>query len=42
MMNNSKYLIGYLDDAIRPLVLLLPKINGYIKTFKDKDYDLWH
>ena len=41
-MNNSKYLIRYLDDVIRPLVLLLPKINGYIKTFKDKDYDLWY
>ena len=26
----------YLNDVIRPLVLILPKMNGYIKTFKDK------
>ena len=26
---NSKYLIGYLD-----IVLLLPKMSGYVKTFK--------
>ena len=31
-----KYLIWYFDEVIRPLVLLLPKINGYIKTFRDK------
>ena len=31
---NSKYLIGYVDKAIRPLVLIMPKISGYIKTFK--------
>ena len=35
-MNNSKYLIGYLNDVIRPLVLILPKTSGYVKTFKDK------
>ena len=34
---NSKYLIGYLDKVIRSLVLVLPKISGYIKTFKVKD-----
>ena len=28
---NSKYLIGYLDKAIRPLVLIMPKMNGYVK-----------
>ena len=33
---NSKYLIGYLDKTIRPLVLIMPKMNGYVKTFKDK------
>ena len=33
--NNSKYLIGYLDKVIR--VLILPKMSGYVKTFKDKD-----
>ena len=34
--SNSKYLIGYLDELIRPLVLIFPKINGYVKTFKVK------
>ena len=29
-------LIGYLDEVIRPLVLILPKMSGYAKTFKDK------
>ena len=37
MKNNSKYLIRYLGDVIRPLVMVLPKMSGYIKTFKDKD-----
>ena len=36
---NSKYLIGYLDKVIRPLVLILPKIIGYVKTFKGEDGD---
>ena len=36
---NSKYLIGYLDKIIRPLVLVLPKKSGYVKTFKVKDGD---
>ena len=36
---NSKYLIGYLDKVIRPLVLVLPKISAYVKTFKVKDGD---
>ena len=30
------YLIGYLDEVIRPLVLIFPKMSGYVKTFKDK------
>ena len=34
---NSKYLIGYLDKTIIPLVLIMPKMNGYIKTFKVKE-----
>ena len=34
--NNLKYLIGYLDEVIRPLVLMLPKMSGYLKTFKEK------
>ena len=37
--NNSKYLIGYLDEVIRPLVFILPKMSGYVKTFKDKGRD---
>lgn len=31
-----KYLIGYLDDVIRPLALILPKLSRYIRTVKDK------
>ena len=31
--NNSKYLIGYLDEVLRPLVLILPKMSEYVKTF---------
>ena len=26
---NSKYLIGYLDEVIKPLALILSKISGY-------------
>ena len=33
---NSKYFIGYLDKAIRPLVLIMLKMSGYVKTFKVK------
>ena len=36
---NFKYLIEYLGKVIRPLVLTLPKIIGYFKTFKHKDGD---
>ena len=25
--------MGYVDKIIRPLVLIMPKINGYVKTF---------
>ena len=28
---NSKYLIGYLEKDKRPLVLIMPKMNGYVK-----------
>ena len=31
---NSKYLIGYLDEGIRPLVLIMPKMSGYVRIFK--------
>ena len=35
---NSKYLVGYLDDKyIRPLVLIMPKMSGYVRTFKVED-----
>ena len=34
---NSKYLIGYLDKAIIPLVLIMPEMIGYVKKFKIKD-----
>ena len=31
---NSKYLIGYLDKDIKPLVLIISKMSGDVKTFK--------
>ena len=34
---NSKYLTGYLDKTIRPLVLKMTKMSGYAKTFKVKE-----
>ena len=34
---NSKYLIWYLDNALRSLVLIVPKMGGYVKTFKVKE-----
>ena len=34
---NSKYLIWYLDKTMKPLVLILSKMSGYVKTFKVKD-----
>ena len=37
--NNFKYLITCLVEGIKLLVLILPKITGYIKTFKIKDGD---
>ena len=36
---DSKYLIGYSDKDIRPLVLIMPKLSGYVNTFKDGDED---
>ena len=32
-------MIEYLNKVIRPLVLVLTKMGGYIKTFKVKDVD---
>ena len=34
-----KYFSGYFDEVIRPLVLVLTKMSGYVKTSKDKDND---
>ena len=34
---NSKYLIEYFDKDLRPLVLTIPKMSGYLKTFKVED-----
>ena len=36
---NSKYLIGYLDKAIRTLVLKMHKMSGYGRAFKFKGGD---
>ena len=36
---NFKYCIGYLDKAIIPLVLIMPKISGYFRTLKVKEGD---
>ena len=37
---NSKYSIGTkFDKAIRPLVLIMPKISGCVKTFIVKEGD---
>ena len=37
---NFEYLIGYLE-AIRPLVLILLKKSGYVKTSKVKEEIDW-
>ena len=36
---NSKHFTGYLDKIKRHLVFILPKMSGYVKTFKVKDGD---
>ena len=36
MRNSNKYLNGYFNEYIRPLVLTLTKMGGYVKTFKEK------
>ena len=35
--SNPKYLIGHLDG--RPFILIMPKMSGYVKTFKIKEGD---
>ena len=37
--NYSIYLIGYSNKATRPLALIMPKMSGYVKTFKVKEGD---
>ena len=37
--NNFKCLIGYSDNSIRALVLIMPKMSGHVKTFKNKEGD---
>ena len=32
-------MIGYSNKALRPLVLIMPKISGCVKTFKVKEGD---
>ena len=32
-------MIGYLDKVLKVLVLIMPKLSGYVKTFKGKDED---
>ena len=32
-------MIGYLDDVLRQLMLILPKMSRNVQTFKDKDGD---
>ena len=34
---NSRYLIAYLDKTIRPLILIILEISGYVETFKVKN-----
>ena len=34
-----KYLIGYLDKTVRPLILIMSKMIGYVKRFKFKNGD---
>ena len=34
---NPKYLIGYLEKVIKPIVLILPKMSAHVDTFKVKD-----
>ena len=39
--NTSKYLIAYLDEVIRPLALILPKMSKYVKPFNEKNMSLY-
>ena len=37
METNPRYLIEYLDKDIGPLVLMMPKMSVYVKTFRVED-----
>ena len=30
-----KYFIGYLDELVKPLCIILPQMSGYIKSFEN-------
>ena len=34
-----RYLVGYLDEVTRSLVLMLPEMDGFVETFKVKGKD---
>ena len=36
---NSMYLFGYLDKTIRTIALIMPKMSGYVKIFKVKEWN---
>ena len=38
-MKQKLFWVGYSDKVVRSLVLVLPKMSGYVKTFKVKDGD---
>ena len=38
--SNSKYLIGCLNEVLRPSFLIPPKTKGYLKAFKGKNNKL--
>ena len=36
---NSRHLVGYLDNVIRPLLLMLRKMSRHVQTFKVENGD---
>ena len=36
---NSKYLKGFFDKGLRLIALIIPQMNGYVKTSKVKEGD---
>ena len=37
--NSKCFIVIKFDKVIKPLVLIMPKMSGYVKTFKVKDGD---